>query len=266
MPQANLDDRLKAVREFAVRAGRGTLRHFQTRGLQVERKSDQSPVTIADKEAEQSLRVWIRERFPDDAVLGEEFGEIEGSSGYRWIVDPIDGTKSFISGVPLFGTMVAVERDSQAVVGAIYIPGLDEGIFAGVGAGAWHFKGDASPTRAEVAKSVAWSDAIFVTSEIKTFDRRSARGVYEGIERSVFLTRTWGDCYGYLLVATGRAHLMIDPIMSVWDAAAVQPILQEAGGVFVDWNGQPTIHSGEGIGTIPGLLDQVLSFTRTKSN
>lgn len=263
MPQANFDDRLKAVRELAVRAGRGTLAHFQTRSLHVERKSDQSPVTIADKEAEQHLRVWIRERFPDDGVLGEEFGEMPGTSGYRWIVDPIDGTKSFISGVPLFGTMVAVEREGQAIVGAVYIPGLDEGIFAGVGAGAWHFRGDAAPTRANVAQNVSWSDAIFVTSEIKTFDRRNARGVYEAIERSVFLTRTWGDCYGYLLVATGRAHLMIDPVMSVWDAAAVQPILQEAGGVFVDWQGNPTIHSGEGIGTTPELLDQVLAYTRS---
>ncbi|MEZ6108336.1 MAG: histidinol-phosphatase [Pirellulaceae bacterium] len=262
MSSAELEDRFQAVRDFAVRAGRGTLRYFQSSTLQVDRKSDESPVTVADREAEQQLRGWIAERFPQDGVLGEEFPETPGTSGYRWIVDPIDGTKSFIAGVPLFGTMVAVEHDGQAIIGAVYIPGLDEGIYAGKGKGAWHFRGEAAPTPARVAEHVSLGDAIFVTSEIKTFDRRQARGVYESLERSVFVTRTWGDCYGYLLVATGRAHLMIDPIMNVWDAAAIQPIMEEAGGVFTDWQGTPTIHSGEGIGTVPALLDEILQRTR----
>ena len=189
-------------------------------------------MTAADRDAEMLLRQRIGELFPDDAVLGEEFGELPGSSGYRWILDPIDGTKSFIAGVPLFGTMVAVEVDGSAIIGAVYLPGLDEGIYAARGRGAWHFSGDGKPTRAQVSQTADLSDAIFVTSEVRTFDLRASRSAYERLEAACFVTRTWGDCYGYLLVATGRADVMVDPVMNVWDAAAVQPILEEAGGTF----------------------------------
>lgn len=261
MPPSELETRFASIRELAVAAGRLTLKHFQQRGLEVEKKEDQSPVTVADKEAEQWLRQEILRRFPNDAVLGEEFGETSGTSGFRWILDPIDGTKSFISGVPLYGTMVGVEVDGIAEMGAVFVPGLDEGIYAARGQGSWHFRGEAAPTRAQTSSRNSLANAIFVTSEVRTFDRRQARDAYFKMQEACYITRTWGDCYGYLLVATGRADIMIDPMMSIWDAAALQPIMEEAGGTFTDWQGVATIEAGEGIGTNGHLLSEVLEIT-----
>jgi histidinol-phosphatase len=261
MSPSELDLRFASIRELAVSAGRLTLKHFQQRELEVEKKEDQSPVTVADKEAEQWLRKEILQQFPNDAVLGEEFGETPGTSGFRWILDPIDGTKSFISGVPLYGTMVGVEADGVAEMGAVYIPGLDEGLYAARGQGSWHFQGDKAPSRAQTSSRNSLDNAIFVTSEVRTFDRRQARDAFFQMQDACYITRTWGDCYGYLLVATGRADVMIDPMMSIWDAAALQPIMEEAGGTFTDWQGVATIEAGEGIGTNGLLLKEVLAIT-----
>lgn len=257
----NVDDRLERAKQFAVEAGKSTLEYFQ-KGVAVERKSDNSPVTVADREAEQLLRQRIAEQFPQDAIVGEEFDDVGGTSGFRWILDPIDGTKSFISGVPLYGTMIGIEQDGRSVVGVVYCPGLDEGIFACQGQGAWHFQNDQPPRRAQVSSCEKLADAVFVTSQVDTFAERDATEAYKQLESAAYVTRTWGDCYGYLLVATGRVDFMVDPLMSVWDAAALQPILEEAGGTFTDWKGNPTIHAGEGVGTNGHLLEQVLEVTR----
>jgi histidinol phosphatase-like enzyme (inositol monophosphatase family) len=253
-----LDLAVGAARE----AGQLTLGFFQREDLAVERKADNSPVTAADRQAEQLLRRRIRDAFPDDGVLGEEFGEEAGTSGFRWILDPIDGTKSFICGVPLYGTLIGVERAGASVVGVIYIPGLNECVYAARGGGAWYTRGKAEPRPARVSQRDRFSDAVFLTSQLDTFYARGAQQVYLDLERAAYITRTWGDCYGYLLVATGRADVMVDPVMNVWDAAALQPILEEAGGVYTDWSGRPTIHAGEGIGCNRLLLDQVLAITR----
>ncbi|MCA9224546.1 MAG: histidinol phosphate phosphatase, partial [Planctomycetales bacterium] len=177
----------------------------------------------------------------------------------------IDGTKSFISGVPLYGTMVGVEVDGRAEIGVVYVPGLDEGVYAARGQGAWRFRSGQPPERAHVSNCPRLADGVFVTSQVSTFRERGAKDVYDQLEAAAYVTRTWGDCYGYLLVATGRAEVMVDPIMNVWDAAAVQPIMEEAGGSFTDWNGNATIHSGEGIGTNRLVLEEVLAITRAKS-
>jgi histidinol-phosphatase len=247
-------------------AGKLTLRYYQQDNFQVERKSDSSPVTIADRSAEQLLRSRIAAQFPRDGILGEEFGASEGAgdsaSGFRWILDPIDGTKSFISGVPLYGTMVGVEHEGRALVGVVFMPGLDEGVYASAGQGTWKWRGDEPPLRAHVSKRTRLADGLFLTSEVDSFAQRGAAAAYDALQRAAYLTRTWGDCYGYLLVATGRAELMADPIMNVWDAAAVQPIIEEAGGVFSDWQGTPTIHSGEAIATNRLVHDEVLAITR----
>ncbi|MCA9201653.1 MAG: histidinol-phosphatase [Planctomycetales bacterium] len=257
--------RLTAAVRFADEAGRLTLDYFQTDRFDVERKSDDSPVTVADRGAEQRLRERIVAEFAADGIIGEEFGEQTGQSGFRWILDPIDGTKSFISGVPLYGTMVAVEHEGRGVVGAVYIPGLDEMIFAATGQGAWYRRGSAEPTPARVSTRSSLADGLFITSQVDSFDKRGAADAFAELQRRAYITRTWGDCYGYLLVATGRAEVMVDPIMNVWDAAAVQPIMEEAGGSFTDWNGNATIHSGEGIGTNRLVLEEVLAITRAKS-
>ncbi len=256
------ESRFDFAKKIAKQAGQSTLDYFQTGKFDVEKKGDQSPVTIADRNAEQLLRKWIAESFPADAIIGEEFGSTEGRSGYRWILDPIDGTKSFINGVPLYGTMVGVEYEGRSVIGAVYIPGLDEGIYAAKGQGAWHVRGSAEPTKAQVSQTKRLAECTFVTSEVKTFAERDSNDVFLQLQGECYVTRTWGDCYGYLLVATGRVDLMVDPILNVWDAAAVQPIIEEAGGRFTDWHGLEKIDSGDAIGSNGHLHEQVLAISK----
>src|SRR5262245_55809007 len=255
--------------EFAIaagkEAGRLTLRYFQRDNYEVERKSDASPVTIADRSAEQLLRERIRAAFADDGIIGEEFGTSAGTSGFNWILDPIDGTKSFISGVPLYGTMVAVEHEGRALAGVVYMPALAEGVYASAGQGAFHFRGDEPPRRCRVSQKSRLADAVFLTSQIDSFAQRGAAAVFERLQAAASITRTWGYCYGYLLVATGRAELMVDPIMNVWDAAAVQPIIEESGGTFTDWQGVATIHSGEAVATNGKTLSDVLAILAGKN-
>ncbi len=262
----NLEAEIAGRLELAVLAGKEagglTLKYFQQNNYEVERKGDESPVTIADRSAEMLLRERIAAAFGQDGILGEEFGTQAGTSGFTWILDPIDGTKSFISGVPLYGTMVGIEHEGKALAGLVYIPGLDEGVFASAGKGTWHFVKGEQPSRVQVSKRSRLADGLFVTSQVDTFVKRGAMGAFEALQAAAYVTRTWGDCYGYLLVATGRAEVMVDPILNVWDAAAVQPIVEEAGGTFTDWQGEPTIHAGEAIATNGLVIEEVLAITR----
>lgn len=260
-PPQDLASRLELALSAGKEAGRLTLKYFQQDNYSVERKADESPVTIADRGAEELLRSRIAAAFPADGIIGEEFGRSEGSSGFTWILDPIDGTKSFISGVPLYGTMVGVEFAGRSVIGVVFMPGLDEGVYASVGSGAWHFRGEQPPRRALVSRRQL-GEGLFVTSQVDSYAKRGAMDVFHQLEKAAYVTRTWGDCYGYLLVATGRAELMVDPILNVWDAAAVQPIVEEAGGTFTDWKGNRTIHAGEAIATNGLVLAEVLGITK----
>jgi histidinol phosphatase-like enzyme (inositol monophosphatase family) len=262
MQATDLTGRLELARQMAAEAGALTLDYFLHDNFTVETKQDSSPVTIADRQAEQFMRRRIEEAFPSDGILGEEFGEQAGSSGFRWILDPIDGTKSFIHGVPLYGTLIGVEFQRRSVVGVIHIPALAESVFAASGQGAWYVHRDRPVRRAQVGSCQELSAALVCTSDVEGFHKVDRWDVFERLQAACALTRTWGDCYGYLLVATGRAEVMIDPRMQVWDAAALQPILTEAGGVFTDWQGEPTIFGGNGIATNPKLLDAVTAFTR----
>jgi len=254
--------RLELARIVALEAGDLTLKYFRGE-IAVERKADDSPVTIADREAEQHIRSRVAEAFAADGFLGEEFAETSGSSGFRWIVDPIDGTKSFIHGVPLYGTMVAVEFAQQAVVGVVNLPPLRECAYAGRGQGAWLLRENHDPQPMRVSSVDRLSEALFVHTDVGSFNALGYADVFNRLESAARLTRTWGDCYGYVLVASGRAELMIDAGMNVWDAAALQPILEEAGGTFTDWQGNPTIHAGQGIATNGCVLEEVLAITRS---
>ncbi len=258
----DLDRRLQFARETARAAGRITLNLFGSRGLAVDRKADDSPVTVADREAEEYVCRKIAEVYPEDGWIGEEHGTREGSSGYRWIIDPIDGTKSFICDVPLYATLIGLEYESRPVLGVIELPALGESVFARVGGGAWHVAGEQPPQPARVSATSQLNEAVFVTSEAKSFGERGAEDAYRRLERACWITRTWGDAYGYYLVATGRATVMVDPIMSVWDAAAILPILEEAGGRFTDWSGNATVHGGEGVGTNGHIHEDVLKLLR----
>jgi histidinol-phosphatase len=163
--------------------------------------------------------------------------------------------------VPIYSTLVGLERDDVSSLGVIYIPALDEGVYAARGGGAFHFRGAELPRPTRVSRRQL-SDGLFLTSQVDSFAKRGAMEVFERLQSKAYITRTWGDGYGYLLVATGRAEVMVDPIMNVWDAAALLPVLEEAGGTYTDWQGEATIRGGEGIATNGVALSEVLAITK----
>lgn len=237
----------EAAAEAARSCGRIALSRYRTR-LAVERKADGSPVTEADLEAERAAREWISARFPDDGILGEEFGLLRAEAPRRWLIDPIDGTKTFVRGVPLWGSMVAVLEGERVIAGAVSFPALDEEIAAGAGAGClWN------GAACRVSEVTTLSQATALITDERFGDEPARREAWLRIAEACALSRTWGDCYGYLLVATGRAEIMIDPVLSPWDAASVMVIVEEAGGVFTDWSGARTAFGGNAIATNAAL-------------
>jgi len=241
--------------DFAVsiarEAGELTLGWFEAPGLDVVRKTDGSPVTAADREAERLLRDRIAVAHPDDSVIGEEGNDTSGSSGRTWILDPIDGTESFIRGVPLYGTLVALIDEHGPVVGVVNLPALDECIWAGRGRGCF-----ANGQLARVSEQTNLSGACVVTSGVDYWPSTST--LDRLVEHDVII-RTWGDAYGYALVATGRVDAMIDPVVNRWDVAPMLTILPEAGGVFSDFTGSVTDDGGTALAsnaaTHPLLLE-----------
>ena len=245
-------DYLDFATDAAFRAGRQALSYFQT-GVEADRKADLSPVTIADRNGEELLRRLIRQRFPRHAVVGEEMGA-SGDSRYRWILDPIDGTRSFVRGVPLFGVLVALEIEGEPVVGVCYLPALDEMVAAGRGEGCrWNGR----PTRVSSVSSL--EDALVSLTEPASLSEMHPT-FWERLKKKAGTIRGYSDCYGHVLVATGRAEVMLDPVMNLWDNAALLPILEEAGGSFTDWSGRRTIDGGSAISTNGVLHDAVLAL------
>ena len=256
MPEPSLQEILEFATDAAWHAGRITLHYFQT-DVTVDAKADDSPVTVADRGAETKIRELIKARYPDDAVIGEEHGEESGTSGRRWIIDPIDGTKSFVHGVPLYGVMIGVEVDGEAAVGVINLPALNEMVCAANGLGCtWNGR----PARVSGVPDL--SEAVLVATDFESMDDYGRGDAYRRLADKVMYARGWGDCYGHILVATGRAEMMLDPVLNVWDSAALLPILQEAGGTFTDWKGEATIWGDEGISTNGVLFDTVMEIIR----
>ena len=242
--------------DFAVdaawQAGRQTLGHYQT-GVAVQQKIDRSLVTIADRNAEQLLRELITARFPAHAIVGEEFGPSHRQSSHRWVIDPIDGTNTFVRGVPFYGVLVALEIDGSPVVGVTYFPALEEMVAAAQGLGCyWNGR------RARVSAVTSLTEACVAYTDSRGL-RERLESDWDALQRATALQRGWGDCYGHCLVATGRADIMLDPRMNPWDCAALIPILQEAGGRFTDWKGQVTIDGGDAISSNGALHDELLA-------
>ena len=234
---------LDAAQELARRTGSVALRHFRSK-LAVEAKGDGSPVTIADKSAEETARQWVTQRFPQDGILGEEYGAHQPAAKRRWLIDPIDGTKTFVRGVPLWGTLIAVCAGEQVLAGAAFFPAIDEIIAAAEGLGCWW-----NGARAHVSTAASVNAATVLTTD-ERFRHDGARA--EGWRRladAAAISRTWGDCYGYLLVASGRADVMVDATVAAWDAAPFLPIITEAGGVFTDWSGTASAFGGSMVAT-----------------
>jgi histidinol phosphatase-like enzyme (inositol monophosphatase family) len=246
-----LDERVAPAAELARITGTVALRHYRTH-LTVETKADGSPVTVADRAAETAARAWVQSRFPQDGILGEELGEERPGAARRWIIDPIDGTKSFVRGTPLWGSLVALCEGERVLAGAAYFPAVDELVAAAPGAGCWW-----NGSRCRVSSVASLADATVLTTDERFPENPECAPGFRALAHTASVSRTWGDCFGYLLVATGRAEAMCDGTMSVWDAAALQPIIEEAGGVFTDWRGVPTAFGGSAIATNRLLADDV---------
>lgn len=244
-------DLLAFATELTWRAGRLTLAHYQT-GVAVDSKPDDSPVTVADRGAEQLLRGLIAARFPGDAILGEEGGETRAGNERRWLIDPIDGTRSFIRGVPFFGVMLALEEAGDVVLGVLHFPALDETVGAARGCGCWW-----NGRRALVSDETRLERALVCATDAESIERAGHTRGWNRLRQHAGLVRTWGDCYGYALVATGRAEAMLDAVMSPWDAAALSPIIEEAGGVLTDWQGRATWDAGSTVATNAALAREV---------
>lgn len=250
--------RLDFALEVAQECQELILRYYQRADLRVESKNDDTPVTVADRGAEQLIRERLEVSFPDDGILGEEFPEKPGRNEFRWILDPIDGTKSFVHGVPLFGTLFGLEYQQQCVVGVCRFPALNEVVYASQGGGAYWKIGDHAAEPARVSSIATLEESCFCTTNVSRWEKFGKSDAYEKLCSTVKLTRGWGDCFGHILVATGRAEIMVDPVLSEWDAAALLPILQEAGGHFVDWHGNPTIYNKSGISVNDAMKQTVL--------
>ena len=259
---SDLSDRLDFALRAALQAQSLILRYYQNADLAVDLKGDLSPVTAADRGAEELIRRLIEQNFPADGVLGEEYGERSGSSGFRWILDPVDGTKSFVHGVPLFGTLIGLEHGDRPILGVCRLPALNEVVYAAEGCGAWWQRGDAAPTQARVTNTSELSKALLSYTSLEYFDKLQRRSTFEELVKACHVSRAWGDCYGHILVATGRADVMVDPIMNIWDCAPLVPILHEAGGAYVSWKGEETIRGGDGISVNAHLRTAVLDIVR----
>jgi histidinol phosphatase-like enzyme (inositol monophosphatase family) len=240
---AALDVRIAPAAELARLTGEIALRHYRS-NLVVETKADGSPVTAADRAAEQAARDWVGRYFPDDGILGEEFGEERPGARRRWVIDPIDGTKSFVRGVPLWGSLVALCEGETVLAGAAYFPAVAELVAAAPGAGCWW-----NGSRCAVSSVATLDRATVLTTDERFHERPARRDGWKRVASTAALSRSWGDCFGYLLVATGRAEMMCDAILSPWDGAALYPIVREAGGVFTDWDGHDTAFGGSAVAT-----------------
>lgn len=248
----NLAPYKQFIVELAQKSGDFIRPHFGSLSLAVETKSDASPVTLADRGAEELLRDLISKKFPEHGVVGEEFGEDRPDAEFVWVLDPIDGTKSFITAVPLFGTLIALKHKGQPILGAIHQPVLNQLL---IGDGNLSTL-NGNPVRVRSCGRI--EDATLLTSDPLNPAKYQNGAAYETVARSARLTRTWGDCYGYLLVASGHADIMCDPIVNPWDIQAIIPIIRGAGGIVTDWQGGDPVNGTSLIAANPVLHPEII--------
>ena len=240
----SLERLLTEASELAQTAGALTLDWFRRSGLQIESKLDGSEVTEADRSAERFIRDEVQRLHPSHSVVGEEEGGLFEPGKTTWVIDPIDGTRGFVRGVPLYAPLLAVVDDSGPLVGVIHVPVLNSTVAAARGMGCWH-----DGQRCSVSTVSELDGALVNTSSYDTF----SDSALVALKRSKALMKTWGDAFGYYLVATGQADAMIDPICSPWDLAPMPVILEEAGGKFTDFNGEANLDLSAGPDSINGI-------------
>jgi histidinol-phosphatase len=248
-------DLLEFAEEVAWKAGEITLKYFGE-PIDVDLKDDNTPVTVADRSAEDLIRSEIERRFPDHGILGEEHGATRPGADFQWIVDPIDGTKAFIRGVPLYGVMIALEERGESRIGVVHHPALGLTAAAEVGHGT---RINGEPAR--VADARTYEETAVLSSDFAGLWLERPEFAAE-LMRRFPLQRTWGDCYGYTMVASGRAQAMIDPEMSRWDLAALKPIIEEAGGMFTDLDGVRTAAGEHSLAATPRIHAEIMKLLR----
>ncbi|HVN84218.1 MAG TPA: inositol monophosphatase family protein [Candidatus Binatia bacterium] len=251
-----MDKRLETAIAAARAAGEIARKYFQTE-LTVERKADRSPVTVADRECEQRIIEILIGAFPDYGVVGEEFGTREGA-GPRWIIDPIDGTKSFIRGIPYFATLIGLEEEGEIVAGVIYAPAVDDLLYAQKGHGAFDKSG-----RIRVSDCRTLRESMVVFGGLNVLRRAGYWPVFERLVDASSRQRGYGDYFGHTFIARGQAEVMMEIDLKPWDMAALKIIVEEAGGRFTDFAGVPTIYSGTALATNGHVHDEALDILRT---
>lgn len=262
--------RLELARRAASEAAPLIMEYFRASGgVKFDSKADGSPVTAADVGAEEIIRRLISREFPADGMVGEERGEEGGTSDFRWVIDPIDGTKSFVHGVPLFGTLIGIQRQCdrqtgawEAVAGVASFPALDESVWAARGSGAWHAAPGRAARPARVSRVATLADATICVTSPQAMLMDERRSFYQRLNEQCGLSRGWSDCYGAMLVATGRVEVMIDPPVQLWDVAALEPIVLEAGGRYTGWDGEPTVGRTGAVASNGLVHASVLSLMR----
>ncbi|MBL8793712.1 MAG: histidinol phosphate phosphatase [Planctomycetia bacterium] len=242
--------------ETAEQAGQLALRYFDA-DVQIEWKADESPVTVADREAESLLRSTLLARFPHDGFLGEEHGDKPGSSGYRWIVDPIDGTRNFVRSIPIWGTLVGLEYQGEMIAGVVVAPALRQTWRALRGDGA--YRGE---RRIRVSDVTTLQQSTVFYTGLSWYAKAGRLDEIVQLLNGAQVSRGFGDFYGFMLTAQGSGELMIDFGVHVWDVAAIKPLIEEAGGQFANWDGQQRIDRPDCIVTNGRVHDEVLKLLR----
>lgn len=252
---------IKQLKDFckllADETGKIIRQYYRTK-INIETKSDESPVTIADKKSEEKMRELIMKEYPSHGIIGEEFGEYNSNAEHKWILDPIDGTKSFVCGVPLFGTLIALTKNDEPILGVINQPILNEYLIGD------NLSAELNGKKMEVRKCSNLSSAILLSSDYLTFGKYRSQAGFENLIRKVKYYRMWGDCYGYYIVATGFADIMIDPVMNVWDLMALIPVIRGAGGKITDYTGGNPVKGNSIIATAGTLHDEVIKILNEK--
>jgi histidinol-phosphatase len=217
--------------EIARQAGALAKTIYDT-AVEVEWKADQSPVTVADRDAEELIRTAVKQHFPDDGFLGEEHGAEPSRSGYRWVIDPIDGTRSFVRHIPIWATLIGLEYRGEQIAGVVYLPVLNQLYRALRGDGAYR-----NDCRIRVSAVSDLSESLFCYSSLKWFQKAGRERAFHNFVEKTQLQRGFGDFYGFMLIAEGAAEIMVDHGLHPWDLAALIAIVEEAGGTITDWNG-----------------------------
>jgi histidinol-phosphatase len=251
-------NRYELAVESAQEAGQVALRYFDA-DLTVEWKQDRSPVTVADREAESLLRARLLGAFPQDGFLGEESGDSPGASGFRWIIDPVDGTRNFVRGIPIWATLVGLEHKGEPILGVAHVPALKQTYRALRGDGAHR-----DDRRIAVSKVASLAEAIMFYSSLSWFIKAGRQDVFLDLAARTQRQRGFGDFYGFLLVAQGSGELMIEHGVHIWDVAAMKPIVEEAGGRLTDWEGQANIHRPDVMASNGLLHDEALRILNDK--